>query len=1706
MQTQRTLRGMGPHAGRPEAGKKPPHPFLHRGQEIEARSGEVQAVAQVLLDIIRKDGPDSVEYAAAMLEYRMALERLSSLIPGHELWQIERQALPEDLRDQRVTIPGLPESTIPFSILGCWVNERLEEELKREVPKNGRQSSYVKLVSRILDRYVQSFFPAEKIPEFFRASVEKLQAARGQKDRYPALVIRCARPLAETAVLSLITENTNPFKMSSHKSIRKQTGVHLAEKHSSSHKNRAASTPCGYGKRFLGTSVSGRMGLFPDTSEVRPLHGQRLGIPGFDRIVGEQNMRDIPSAEELQQGMPVVLRSGKEARHSHPGLSGMEFSKEQSEIAAMVAIAAQAQLSGADLPSQLSGDGLKLAATVADSDGFADACRSKDRRAQMKIALEALAVEMRALDLIEKFNIDTPYEQALKDVEMARSFVLEYRNPPGAAMVLRSVRRMLELSKQPECYDLSDFELALMAIDERYAKKEPLETMKPPAPSLVPAAPDIPRPSQVPSDLAASIEDEAAAEAGAPEGSEVEAAEVTDEAVAAAEEEPDEGVTEPIVVTPQEAEAAAPEAAPAAAAEEASVQAPEETQAAEEPALTPEGPEETEATIESAPAEAASELSKFSFPFPNQIFDTELEPLLPPKTDKRNGLIRLVARALVSYRTFGYDEENIDPRCVDAVRALRADYSRQAALDYATAIVDGQAIPLPAPTLVDEELHMEVGEPEEEIAQPAARTAAILLSQLDNAEKDLVAGVMNHQECQEVTLSSFLAMEPARRELLMQSYIAARWTEGDFRTDIPRLRRARESLYITCGLPEPTAEQKLSAVSDPATLPSAYKPFIQYLFRTNDVTAKHIEAFRVWISSDPSTAEGHARLADFWNREIVPAEGFNITSGAWLNVPHATRLRLWRGNAQDVLSAGSLAHKLRFKKGEALSAEEAGIVALIYNKSLSDAMRLSEQSLQNLAMSLMTHSYDSYLPSGKKGKVYYPEIVSVAKAAAHQDASSLRGCARSEMEFNTLLDFMGLRIPRANGTLDYSRGSTMAKRSNGTVKPNDDSFSSADISNPDGSAIRLDMVADGMGGHTQGSNGGKTNGQVASGIAKEVFEIAAVAGWIQEPEDVRKLILVADLAIVMEQMRKKAYGLALAEVSQRWKDSGVDIGNMHPEWVGEFNTQVESSLRQHIAAIDAVQENNMGTTMTVAFQKGKKLWFIHCGDSDGKLLRDGSVIFSTVGHSAEYQLRLEFAAKSRENVADSYRQKGIDVEQLDEEGRQRFEREASEAYEVQISALSDFFKNNANVVSSVLGVFPKYVHINNADEGALPIQTRSSDIIEVSSDGKSVPVCDHETPIVIFAECQGDLEEARKRLVDIAGDRRGKGPHQTLCECREREGKVDDITLILRYASEGLAATEAEAHWLSRQIMEKPSILALSQPFQLINMGCTEPAIVDKGRLWGIFDAMINAAEEAPAQTSRDACSLVISSIFNIASARPERAELLQGLAPRIGSWSGLILKKLRESPNASSSKRMMFELARDCVPQDALRSLLSARNEEVARWAAESLGESAAPGSSAYNYPPPSAQPIFNSQTDARGNALDAWSTRYLDAALVDFSGSGMVQDMAMKMNLLPRDLEIMAFYAYSGFKPDVAIDPHASSEGRELTASLGRHLSTADAENILIASYALYSLRETGPDPKNSKKFARGLFAAMKKMDQSAPYFAMFRDLAEPYRGSLL
>jgi serine/threonine protein phosphatase PrpC len=1041
------------------------------------------------------------------------------------------------------------------------------------------------------------------------------------------------------------------------------------------------------------------------------------------------------------------------------------------------------------------------------------------------------------------------------------------------------------------------------------------------------------------------------------------------------------------------------------------------------------------AAQEAAPSEAEMQktLPKFDFPFGNMAIDPGLESYLDsayPKHDPsgkaipRNSLIRKVSRALFRYTRYGFEDKDIDPRCIHSVTLLRESFSPQLAGTLAQTLVDRGSERLAeadSPAVVAFETDMK---------ESIARFESDLSDSLNIMEKDLIAKATGAIRFDHDALTRFLSLHPGKRELALQRAVDSSWARGTWRTDIWQYGQIRASIYARCGLSEPTPSHKLEAVTDLSALSRTQKHMVASFFSigSEKLTPEHIGAFGIWLRADPQ------ELRAYWEREQAQyeeAQGliermksvmgiFNLPDAEllakilgrsgpkdialeeysatdkveaaiapskrfkerWFSTPKEERMLFWRKGKSDLLVAAGLIDKLRFRTDAPFTNEERHVSANILQEDMD--ISLIPPTERPRAGNIISRS--------RMGDQYAAHML-ILLARPYMDKNSLLLAAERQAEFRTLADFLGAKPEPVRAKLTDSRWATRGKVREDGPKPNEDSCSSIDIELPDRRKISLDMIADGMGGHKLGSeDDGPTNGQKASEIAKEVFEICAFAGWVRGPEDARLVLTLADLAIVREQISCKVR-----------EDERID----------------------------------MGTTMTIAMQDGERFYGIHAGDSDWKIVRDGHVIVSSVGHSSEAEYYKGCVRRVKDSLAQRWKEYGHDIDSFSKDDLARFEEtiqtEAAKLYRLHDSQ----HKVQRNGVSSALGQNLRYLHINNSESGFEPIILEEGDIIVLCSDGIGVPICDHEFGMMV-SECDGDLRKARDKVIDEAVSRVGKSPdgvfmHSTSCDCGMRRGKPvsDDTTIMMRYAFGKPKMKSAVAEESAREEQDggKEASKDISGPalddgFSLVSGGPAVPSLPE-------------AFEEAPEVQSTVAveCEVPVAGIPPVAESRAPVAD-----APLE-----------RQDTPAQSTPLPKLDL--------------------------------------------PKAH--FGTPTAATGQMLKAGTTRYLEDVKV--WGSNSVEKVAAHFGISPRDLEVTVFYAYGHLDADFtisrAIDPEHFSDMIPFLGSVPVHLSTNDCKRILRSSYLLYVLREKELDPGTRAQAIAILQGQVSRMNHNSEYAQMFQ-----------
>jgi len=416
------------------------------------------------------------------------------------------------------------------------------------------------------------------------------------------------------------------------------------------------------------------------------------------------------------------------------------------------------------------------------------------------------------------------------------------------------------------------------------------------------------------------------------------------------------------------------------------------------------------------------------------------------------------------------------------------------------------------------------------------RTSVDFVKDMMKSEKELVLQVLHKTgECTASDVSEFMALHPGVRDFMVRNFLASLWTDADWRIDLDRYTSAWQSVYRLCGLLEASPDQKLEAVLKSDLLTNQQRIFVAQAFRISPA----------YVSSEAIGWFGKKMAA------ATPEE----------------REAYWQKGRNDVLTLANLIHKVRFPLTEVTySDDEKKILAGVFKKPLKAILADDVVELSNAMKEKTVEDPDG-------GSYYPPLFLKVFEYYKREDRysalslSELNKAVRAEAEYATLLDFLGMPVQKATGTVDYTKGISRPKfQTNGGYKPvNEDAFTSIVVDLGDGKKIILDAVFDGMGGHQGGA--------VASKMAKEVFELVAAAGWIKHPEDVRRIFVLIDLVISAEQMKDH-----------------------------DYNKETEA-------------RDSMGTTGAVAFQYGRLFYGIHAGDSDYSVLRDGELVFTSRGHS-----------------------------------------------------------------------------------------------------------------------------------------------------------------------------------------------------------------------------------------------------------------------------------------------------------------------------------------------------------------------------------------------------------------------------------------------------------------------------------------------------------
>ncbi len=612
------------------------------------------------------------------------------------------------------------------------------------------------------------------------------------------------------------------------------------------------------------------------------------------------------------------------------------------------------------------------------------------------------------------------------------------------------------------------------------------------------------------------------------------------------------------------------------------------------------------------------EAKKLVFPLPNLIISSELESMLNaryPKsnpdgsTNYRNQLVRKVARTLLAYYYTNSEEANVrefmrekfetyhrGEMNFDVPSVYQEPYERlREGLSFEKLLKDSEGMVAerdfghvqsqtlrPRTATLDElmlianAMGLESLVHEAESIGPLATNAVESSGELSQDNQRLVESFKRKAA---EAIDQFSSMHPGIRELKVRNHIAEADPEEE-----ARRANIRDSLYQKLDISIPTPEQALEAAYDPANLSPIQRECVAMLYgiREGEVDKTHVYGMRLRLSAPMENVLSH------WNKlnpeydALVALEGA-LRSGLPLKGtqkrlfkrllgkgnmsrisktdrervdlvtaqirPYEENRRLWLSDTSvfwkdnSLYAVGELAYRVRMN-----SMEE------------SDAMMLEKIGC-NAEAAKNVFTKKSYYEDDERQ--YYPEILELVKEF-DLSYSSYRESARRFREFSVLSEFLTGTPVRSTPKLTIEKG--MTRKKDGKDKVNEDSYTSIVLADQ----TRLNAIFDGMGGHG--------NGDLASQLAKRMFEVAAFAGWIKNPDDVVRTLITIDLALVHEQ------------ISMKKRRGGV----------------VESS---------------MGTTVAVTLCRGNEFFGVHVGDSPYKIIRDRKVIMEATPHNIAYEAK-----------------------------------------------------------------------------------------------------------------------------------------------------------------------------------------------------------------------------------------------------------------------------------------------------------------------------------------------------------------------------------------------------------------------------------------------------------------------------------------------------
>jgi serine/threonine protein phosphatase PrpC len=247
----------------------------------------------------------------------------------------------------------------------------------------------------------------------------------------------------------------------------------------------------------------------------------------------------------------------------------------------------------------------------------------------------------------------------------------------------------------------------------------------------------------------------------------------------------------------------------------------------------------------------------------------------------------------------------------------------------------------------------------------------------------------------------------------------------------------------------------------------------------------------------------------------------------------------------------------------------------------------------------------------------------------------------------------------------------------------------------------------------------------ASGMAKEIFELAIYCGMLTSLEDAAMLAQICDLAITFENMKDGIHDLRSAR----------------------------------------------GTTFVLTLQEGRKLHSIHAGDSRWRVFHEGKAVESSNDHTSVTDLSEKLLvawAQEKYEQFDSMVQAYLG--------------------DTDAGSLKEYIANNApscvelcnhilwncspdpklSAISSGLGTVFSHLTLNTAD-------LKWGDVVALYTDGIGDVVCEHKLGTVFSGE---DIESGVQSIAQMSEERSVKGHEgKDDCGCNVRI-KDDDKSLI----------------------------------------------------------------------------------------------------------------------------------------------------------------------------------------------------------------------------------------------------------------------------------------------------------------------------------------